>query len=117
MDGRHRGFSILTEAPQFKDEEAWPYHPNLGCASHGWKCAPRKVAQANALLMAAAPDLIDAAINPEMDRAHDELDKLLDDPDAGNDDIRDAAINMIWHLKEHREKREVAVAKALGEAA
>ena len=33
-------------------------------------------------------------LGPDLDKAHDQLAQSLDDPDAGNDDIRAAAIDI-----------------------
>lgn len=58
MDGRHRHLAILTDAPEFKQEN-WPYHPKIATALHGGKGdCPREIAEANAILIAAAPELL-----------------------------------------------------------
>lgn len=60
MDGRHRHLAILTEAPEFL-VEGWPYHPKIATALHGGKGdCPREIAEANARLIAAAPELLEA---------------------------------------------------------
>lgn len=57
MDGRHRGYAILSEAPEFTTTEDWPYHPRIAKAECGWGSAPKDIAQANARLISAAPDM------------------------------------------------------------
>ena len=60
MDGRHRHIAILTEAPEFTGDK-WPYHPKIAMVIHGGRSdCPKKIAEANARLMAAAPDLLEA---------------------------------------------------------
>lgn len=66
-------------------------------------------------LLAAAGDLRDACDDPDLDDAHDELSALLEDPGAGNDEIRAAAIQLCECLNEHHEERRKALAKARGE--
>ena len=56
MDGRHQRVSILAKAPEFKKED-WPYHPLIAGAYHGRGQAPRGVCNANARLIAAAPEM------------------------------------------------------------
>jgi hypothetical protein len=56
MDGRHHKVSIMSENPAFKTEE-WPYHPLIAGAYHGRGQAPRDVCNANARLIAAAPEM------------------------------------------------------------
>lgn len=51
----------MAEGDEFQGE-AWPYHPRIGCAHHGRGSAPRQIAEANARLMAAAPDLLEACL-------------------------------------------------------
>jgi hypothetical protein len=41
----------------------------------------------------------------ELNRAHDRLSALLEDEDAGNDDIRDAALTLCCCLVGHAERR------------
>jgi hypothetical protein len=48
---------------------------------------------------------------PDVDEAHDKISELLEDPDAGNDDIRDAAIDLCAVLATHYEARRAAIAK------
>jgi len=69
---------------------------------------------ANRRLIAAAPDLYCAADAPDVDAAHDALSELLEDADAGNDEIRDAAIDLCCVLTRHHEARLAALAKAKG---
>jgi hypothetical protein len=56
-------------------------------------------------LRLAAPELLAALNDQELDQAHDALSKLLEDEDAGNDDIRDAAITLCATLCDFAEKR------------
>jgi hypothetical protein len=70
--------------------------------------------QANARLITSAPELYGAAKAPDVDAAHDVLSKLLEDPDAGNDEIREAAIDLCCVLDSHHEARTAALAKAEG---
>jgi hypothetical protein len=69
---------------------------------------------ANRRLIAAAPDLYEAAVAPDVDAAYDVLSALLDDPDAGNDEIREAAIDLCCVLNRHHEVRKAARIKAQG---
>ena len=69
---------------------------------------------ANRRLIAAATELYAAADAPEVDSAHDELSGLLEDPDASNDAIRDAAIDLCDVLTRHHDARQSAIAKAEG---
>lgn len=69
---------------------------------------------ANRRLIAAAPDLYAACKAPELDEAHDKLSELLEDPDAGNDDIRDAAVDLCCVLVSHNATRQEAIAKVEG---
>src|SRR5262245_42206255 len=55
MDGRHLGYAITSEAPEFKRDENWPYHPRIAVAEHSKGSAPMEVAKANARLIAASP--------------------------------------------------------------
>ena len=70
--------------------------------------------QANAQLISAAPELYDAAHAPDVDAAHDTLSALLEDPDAGNDEIREAAIDLCCVLVRQHEVTTAALAKAEG---
>jgi hypothetical protein len=72
--------------------------------------------RANARLIAAAPELLEAADDRDLDEAHDLLSQLLEDPEAGNDVLRDAAITLCAVLNAHSEKRRSAIAKAKGGA-
>lgn len=47
MDGRHQGFSMLADSPEFQQEN-WPYHPLIARTLHGRGEAPLEVARANA---------------------------------------------------------------------
>lgn len=67
------------------------------------------------LMRNAARDLLEAAQDPDLDAAHDKLSALLEDDDAGNDDIRDAALDLCSILNAHHEKRTAAIAKATPE--
>lgn len=64
--------------------------------------------------VAAAPDLLAVANARDLDKAHDELSKALEDENAGNDEVRDAAIRMCDALNAHHEERRAAIAKAEG---
>lgn len=68
--------------------------------------------ETNAHLWTNASDLLEACKAPELDAAHDELSDLLEDENAENDDIREAAITLCAWLNEHHEKRKAAIAKA-----
>lgn len=57
--------------------------------------------------------LLAALQTPELAAAHDRLSELLEDADAGNDDIRDAAIDLCAALNAHHEKRQAAIAAAV----
>ena len=70
---------------------------------------------ANVRLIAAAPELFDCADAPDVDAAHDMLSELLEDTDAGNDEIREAAVDLCAVLISHYEKRRAAIAKATGQ--
>ena len=50
--------------------------------------------EANCSLVYAAPDMHEALLCPALEEAHDTLSELLEDEDAGNDDIRDASLVM-----------------------
>jgi hypothetical protein len=63
----------------------------------------------------AAPELLEAAEDKDLDQAHDKLSELLEDEDAGNDHIRKAAIELCEALNSHHEKRKAAIAKARGD--
>jgi hypothetical protein len=67
-------------------------------------------------LLVAAPDMHDALLCPSLAKAHDTLSALLEDPDAGNDDIRDAAIDLCDALNTFWEQRNAALATAKGSA-
>ena len=69
---------------------------------------------ANRRLVAAAPNLYEAAKAPKLDAAHDRLSELLENPDAGNDDIREAVVDLCTVLVEHHEARKAALLKATG---
>jgi hypothetical protein len=56
MDGRHHILSILASS----DEKALGYHPMIAAAYHGRGNAPRPIAEANARLIASAPELLEA---------------------------------------------------------
>jgi hypothetical protein len=71
--------------------------------------------EANAQLIAAAPELLDCADAPDLDAAHDMLSELLEDGNASNDDIREAAIDLCAVLVRHHEKRHAAIAKVKAE--
>ena len=59
MDGRHHSLSIMAASPEFNmDEGKEPYHPLIAGVLHGRGHAPREIAEANARLIAAAPDLL-----------------------------------------------------------
>lgn len=64
-------------------------------------------------LRLAAPELLAALTDHELDQAHDALSKLLEDEDASNDAIRDAAITICSALCDFAEKRRKAVAMAV----
>ena len=64
-------------------------------------------------LRLAAAELLAALTDHELDQAHDALSKLLEDEDAGNDAIRDAAITLCSALCDFAEKRRKAVAMAV----
>ena len=66
-------------------------------------------------LFVAAPAMRNACRAPELDNAHDELSALLEDDDAGNDEIMDAAINICVALNAHYEARQAALKRATGE--
>lgn len=57
MDGRHGHLAILTDHPNFKGCEG-PYHPKIAMVSFGkkWGGCSREIAEANARLIAAAPE-------------------------------------------------------------
>lgn len=59
MNGVHGQNAILTEAPEFKDGE-WPYHPKIASVACMRGGPPREIGDANARLIAAAPDLLEA---------------------------------------------------------
>lgn len=59
FDGRHQHLPIMTVHESFKDGE-WPYHPKLAAVYHGRGHAPREIAESNARLIAAAPELLAA---------------------------------------------------------
>ena len=63
-------------------------------------------------LRLAAPELLEALNDKELDQAHDALSNLLEDPDAANDDIRDAAITLCAALCDFSEKRHKTITKA-----
>lgn len=71
-------------------------------------------AEFNARLIAAAPDLRLACHDTELDSAHDALSALLEDEDAENDDIREAAVSLCLCLNAHHDRRQAAIAKAEG---
>lgn len=75
---------------------------------------PKPIAEANKRLIAAAPELLKACHAPAVDAAHDKLSDLLEDTDAANDDIRDAAVHLCVMLGCHYDNRTQAIAKAKG---
>lgn len=56
----------------------------------------------------------EAAEAAEVDAAHDRLSDLLEDPDAGNDDIRDAAVDLCAALLRHRTAGTAAITRTKG---
>jgi len=59
----NRSYGILTLAPAFNsDNEDWPYHPRVACVQVGHGSAPKEIAKANARLIAAAPELLEAVL-------------------------------------------------------
>lgn len=63
----------------------------------------------------AAPELLAALADDQVDQAHDRLSELLEDDDAGNDDVRDAALDLCSALNAQHEKRKSVIAKATGD--
>lgn len=55
-DGRHLAIPILADRDSMNDSDE--YHPLIAQALHGGDRAPRKVAEANARLIAAAPEML-----------------------------------------------------------
>jgi hypothetical protein len=72
--------------------------------------------KANAHLIAAAPVMHDALLCADLEKAHDTLSDLLEDEDAGNDDIRDAALVMCDALNAFWLQRDAALATARGQS-
>jgi len=63
----NRSYGILTLAPAFNsDNEDWPYHPRVACVQVGHGSAPKEIAKANARLIAAAPELLQALKSAEI---------------------------------------------------
>jgi hypothetical protein len=105
-DGRHKRVAILTDSPEFADEDAQPYHPLIGVVYYGGQHAPRETAQATARLWASASELLEAL---------KEAAKVLDvarvvSRSAGNHDGANV-------LSEASRKAWAAVAKAENHAA
>lgn len=69
-------------------------------------------ARANARLIAAAPDLLAACDDRQLDAAHDQLSAALEDPEATHETIRKQAVKMCMALNAHHEKRRAAIARA-----
>jgi hypothetical protein len=67
-------------------------------------------------LLVAGPDMHEALLCPSLEKAHDQLSALLEDPDARNDGIRDAALVMCDALNAFWLQRDTALAKAKGGA-
>ena len=65
-------------------------------------------------LLVAAPDMRDALLCPSLEKAHDTLSARLEDPDAGNDAIREAAIVICDALNIFWSHRDAALATAKG---
>jgi|SRR6516162_7887741 hypothetical protein len=63
---------------------------------------------ADEVLKNAGAALLAALQAPALDAAHDKLSALLEDDDAGNDDIRDAAIDLCTALNAHHSQRATA---------
>jgi hypothetical protein len=63
----------------------------------------------NADLIARAPDLLALATATDLDKTHDALSRVLDDEDAGNDEVRDAALAVREALNEYQERRRLAL--------
>lgn len=59
MSGVHGGNAIMARSPEFKDEEQQPYHPRIATAACMRGGPPREIAEANARLIAAAPELLE----------------------------------------------------------
>ena len=94
-------------------------HPDIYIAEiahedHEGRVASFEQQDANRRLIAAAPELYDAANAPDVDAAHDALSELLEDPDAANDDIREAAIDLCSVLVRHHAARKAAIIKIAG---
>lgn len=56
VDGRTHAVAILAD---WKCDGSEPYHPLIAQALFGRGCAPKEIAEANARLIAAAPDLLE----------------------------------------------------------
>jgi hypothetical protein len=59
MSGIHGESAILTESPEFV-EEHWPYHPKIASVACMRDGPPREIGEANALMMAASPEMFQA---------------------------------------------------------
>lgn len=67
----------------------------------------------NACLIAAAPELLEACHQDEMDRLGERLAWAIA-KDVGHDAIRDAAIDLLAAMEKQRSKCHAAIAKAEG---
>lgn len=67
--------------------------------------------EANRRLIAAAPEMFDTLVATDLDARHDALSNVLEDPEAGNDELREAAIDLCDALNRHHEARQSALAK------
>ena len=123
---------LLTESPPTHTPGPWDYdmdyivapdpngrHPDIYIAAIAHEDDEGRIASvrqqdANRRLIAAAPDLYFAADAPDLDAAHEVLSELLEDSDAGDDEIREAAIDLCSVLARHHEARTAALAKAEG---
>lgn len=101
-------------APDPTDAHPDIYIAEIVHADDEGRIASLKQQDANRRLIAAAPELHEAAEAPEVDSAHDALSALLENPDAENDAIRAAAIDLCSVLVRHYEARRAALAKAEG---
>lgn len=79
-----------------------------------WSSEPDTEAQAwgNAYLIAAAPDLLSALKCHNVEKAYNDLRKLLTDPDSSNDQIFDEAVFLCDEMKSFFEERNAAILKA-----
>lgn len=109
LDSNTRKFMALLEYPRLATNKI---HSLKTLKEH--REGKEEVA-ANARLIATSPALLQCALCPMVDIAHDILSDVLETPGASADAIRQAALAMCYALNENHVKRNAAVLAVIGE--